>query len=137
VNASLFFEVLNGGAVTPEIVWLVLLGVYLFREGRRRGVRGWGWLNLPPSMNLVVAMFVCDLGISLRSATVWAWRRFQGGVGDFSVLQSSLLLAGCALIIVGSLCKIRALTKPDHGDRPWLIALASAIVAILVLLALR
>lgn len=137
MSASSLLELLNGGAVTPEMLWLVLLGVYLSKEAKRRGLRAVDWFSLPPSMNLILAVFISDLGVTLRSATVWAWRRFNGGAGDFSSIETAALIVGGTLIVVGSLCKIRAITEPDHGNGPWLLSMASAVVAILVLLALR
>lgn len=137
MNATFLLEVLNGGAVTPELLWLVLLGIYLVKEAKRRGLRATDWFKLPPSMNLILAVFISDLGVSMRAAVVWFWRRFNGGVGDFSPFEASILITGCGLIVIGSLCKIRAITEPDHGNGPWLLSMLSAGVAILILLMLH
>lgn len=121
MNTSRFLEVLNGGAVTPELIWLVLLGVYLSRETKRRGLHAFDWFNLPPSMNLILAIFIFDLAILTRSWVVWAWRRFDGA-GEFGPMQSVALGVSGFFILAGTLCKIRALTYPDHGSSPWLAA---------------
>lgn len=128
----LLLEILNGGAITPELMWLVLLSVYLVREAKRRGLHFLDWFHLPPSMNLILAIYICDVGVYLRSITVWVWR-INGG-HEFSLVQSWLLVVGGGLIVLGTLCKIRAITAPDHGDRPWFVAgaLTLLVAAILV-----
>lgn len=129
----LLLEILNGGAITPELMWLVLLSVYLVREAKRRGLHFLDWFHLPPSMNLILAIYICDLGVVMRSVTVWTWRRF-GSAADFTLMQSWLLIIGGGLIVLGTLCKIRAITAPDHGDGPWFVAgaLTLLVAAILV-----
>lgn len=133
---AFFLEILNGGAVTPELLCLILLAVYLCRESRRRGLHALDWFRLPPSMNLVLAMFIFDFGVWLRSITIWIWRRFFGG-GDFTALQMGLLIVGGGLIVVGSLCKIRALTEPDYGRTPWLLASIATLAAIVAIVVFR
>ena len=136
MTTTLFLEILNGGAVTPEVVCLVLLSIYLSKESRRRGLRWFNWFNLPPSMNLVLAMFIFDVGVLIRSEIIWYWRRFSGSA-NFTVAEIACLIFGGALVVIGSLCKIRALTRPDHGDGPWLAASAASVVMIGVLLLFR
>lgn len=136
ISPGFFLEILNGGAIAPELICLVLLGLYLAKEYRRRGGRSVNWFRLPPGMALVVAMFIFDFGVCVRSVTIWAWRRFFDA-GDFGAMQTALLVAGGALIVVGSLCKIRALTAPDRGNGPWLVASAVSLAAIGLLIALR
>jgi small-conductance mechanosensitive channel len=83
-------------------------------------------------MNLVFAIFVFDIGSCTRSIASWSWRHFYGT--DTANTQINLMWAfGGILVIVGALCKIRALTYPDHGNRPWL---ASAGLTAIVLLGL-
>jgi hypothetical protein len=136
IDAPFFLEILNGGAITPELLWLILLARYLIAEARRRGLHGLAWFHLPPSMNLIVAIFICDAGVCLRSMTIWSWRRVFGA-GDFSAVQSGLLIVGGALIVIGYLCKIRAVTEPDQGNGPWLRAATLTGAAIILLLVFR
>lgn len=136
MNASLFLEILNGGAVTPELLCLVLLGIYLSKESRRRGLRWFNWFDLPPSMNLILAMFIFDAGVWSRSVIIWSWRRFTVAP-NFNRIETVGLIVGGLLIVLGSLCKIRALTRPDHGDGPWLAASAGTVTMIGVLLLFR
>lgn len=136
IDPTLFLEILNGGAITPELIWMVLLARYLMTEAQRRGLNGFDWLHLPPSMNLILAVFICDAGVWLRSVTIWVWRRFLGS-GDLSALQLGLLGLGGALIVVGYLCKIRAVTRPDKGNGPWLRAGALSGAAIIAMLLFR
>lgn len=137
MNAALFLELLNGGAVTPEAIWLVLLTIYLTKEARRRGLHRFDWLHLPPSMNLILAIYICDAGVTLRSVTVWYWRRFGGGSADFGPIETGLLTIGGGLIVAGFLCKIRAITAPDHGDGPWITAMLASAIAVVALVLLR
>ncbi len=135
-DTAFFLEMLNGGAITPELFWLVLLARYLTRESKRRGLHAFDWISLPPSMDLMLAIFISDFGVWLRSVTVWVWRRFDGG-GEFNQAQQALLIAGGALIVVGYLCKVRALTRPDEGDKPWLVAMGCTAVVLIAMLVFR
>lgn len=130
MNTAFFLEILNGGAVTPELIWLVLLGTYLSREARRRGLHFLDWFSLPPSMNLILAVFIFDAAIVSRSWVVWAWRRFDHA-GDFGPMQTVALMVSGFFIVVGTLCKIRAMTHPDHGNWPWLASTAVTLVGII------
>ncbi len=129
-------EILNGGALTPGQIWLVLIAIYLSRESKRRGLHRFDWFHLPPSMDFMVAVFIGDLGVEIKALTVWVWRRFLNAP-DFNMLQSSMLIVGSALIVLGFLCKIRALTLPDHGRGPYLKAVGWTIAAVVVLLIFR
>lgn len=122
MNTPFFLEILNGGVVTPELIWLCLLTVYLCKESKRRELHALDWFHLPPSMNLMVAIWVFDAASVLRASVVWAWRRFDGG-GEFAVWQMGALMVCGAFTLIGSLCKIRAWTYPDHGNGPWLVSL--------------
>lgn len=135
VDSAMFLEFLNGGAITPELLWMLLIGKYLHAEARRRGLHGFNWLSLPPNMNFMLAIFICDTGVWLRSTTIWAWRFF--GAGDFGVIETSLLVAGGALIFIGYLCKIRALTYPEEGRGPWVKAAALSVVVLVAMVVFR
>lgn len=135
-GSAFFLEMLNGGAVTPELFWLVLLARYLAKESNRRGLQPFDWFSLPPSMDLMLAIFISDAGVWLRSITIWAWRRF-GGAGEFNSIEQLLLILGGALIVIGYLCKVRALTRPDHGDGPWLIAMGCSALVLAAMLVFR
>lgn len=134
-NTDLALELLNGSAVTPELLWLVMIGMYLSKEAKRRGLHALDWFSLPPSMNFMLAIFISDLGIWLKTFTVWLWRR--SGAGPFNELEITLLAVSSVLILLGPLCKIRALTAPDHGRGPWLIALAWTVALAVAMLVFR
>lgn len=135
VSDTSLLELLNGGSIVPELLCLVVVGIYLSRESRRRGLRPLDWVHLPSNMDLMLALFICDSGIFFRSSISWAWRFF--GAGDFNAAQGAGLVIGGTVAALGFLCKIRALTRPDYGDAPWLAATASSVVALAVLLAIR
>lgn len=134
--SAFLLEMLNGGAVTPELLWLVLLAIYLSRESQRRNLRWFDWFHLPPSMSLMLAVFISDAGVWLRSFVIWNWRR-SGGAGEFNELEVAVLIFGCTMIVLGFLCKIRAMTEPDHGRKPWLIAAALTVIALAAMLVFR
>lgn len=128
------FELLNGSSVAPILLLQAWMVRYLAIEARKRGLRWWSWLRLPAHMDLVLAMFVFDAGVLARSFVSWAWRFF--GSADFSAAEAAGLVAGGALIALGALCKIRALTRPDSGNGPWLASAAVTALAVAVLLLL-
>lgn len=121
MNTAFFLEILNGGAVTPELIWLGIITVYLCKESVRRGLRWFNWFSLPPSMNLILAIFIFDAAIVTRSWVIWAWRRFDSA-GEFGPVQTVALTVSGFFILAGTLCKIRAWTHPDYGNAPWLAA---------------
>lgn len=130
---SFFLEILNGGAVTPELIWLGILTVYLCKESQRRGLHLFDWLHLPPSMNLIVAIYITDVAIVTRSWIIWAWRRFDGA-GTFGPTQTIMLTISGLFIVIGTLCKIRAWTYPDYGNGPWLAAGALTMIGVVGLI---
>ena len=69
-------------------------------------------------MNLGLAMFIFDIGICLRISAAWLWF-FAGGIIPVQLLY---ILANIS-ILIGFFCKIRALTEPDYGPRPWLVVM--------------
>lgn len=124
-------EIINGAAHIAGLFFLWHLGLYLYRETRRRHLSAKDWFfGLPVSMHLAVAILVCDIGVWLKAVVVWIWRAYYGA-GQFSATMLAALWVGSLIIVVGSLCKIRAITRPDHGDGPWLIAAGA--VAIFVM----
>jgi hypothetical protein len=105
ILAALPLDLVNRNGMVLEAFFIFLLATYLVRETRRRKVSVREWLfRLPPPMNFVLAVMVFDSGVALRSA--------------------GLPAIGGLVLIVGSLCKIRALSRPDWGDGPWLLGVA-------------
>lgn len=134
MNSDLLLELLNGAAFTPELLCLAILANYLAREARDRGLRWFDWFHLPANMDLVLAVLICDFGLFARTTITWAWRFF--GMGDFNAAQVAGLVGGGVFITLGFLCKIRALTRPDYGNGPWIVssilcAVSTAAVGIL------
>lgn len=121
INPNFPLELLNGAGGIPETIFIFVLGLYLFREARRRqlGLRSLVRFQYPPSMNLAVAVLVFDIGVCTRSWTIWIWR--QNGAGAFDFWQIAALAIGGALIAVGGVCKVRSLTLPDYGHIPWVM----------------
>lgn len=133
MNTAFFLEILNGGAVTPELIWLCIITVYLARESSRRGLHPLDWFHLPPSMNLILAVFIFDAAIVGRSWVIWAWRRFDGGT-EFAPWHVIALIITGLMILAGTLCKIRAMTHPDLGNGPWYVACGATALGIVALI---
>lgn len=131
-------ELFNGISVILEGIFLLWGARYLYLEMNRRElrVRDWFLFRLPPSMNFIIAVLVFDIASWLRSLVVWSWRRLYNS-GDFTRWHLILLLVAAVIGFVGALCKIRAVTRPDQGDGPWLLCLAISLVFVLGSVAAR
>jgi hypothetical protein len=138
MNPGVPLELLNGNTMLLDGGFLLLIGVYLARETIRRSLRvsDWLMLRLPVSMHFAVAVAVHDCHTFGKSALIWHWRRF-GHAAPFEAWQVSALAALGVLGLVGGLCKIRAISKPDYGDGPWLAAVGIAAAFTLVSLIWR
>ena len=135
-GAVLLLELFNGGSVLLEGVFLLWALRYLWLEKRRRNLRLLDWARFPPSMGFIVAVMTFDFASWLRSLVIWSWRRFYHS-GEFMQWHLILLVLAGGIGIVGALCKIRAVTKPDYGDEPWLICLALTLVFVAASVAAR
>lgn len=122
-------ESLNGAAIFTGLIVLIWLGRYFRKEAIRRGLRPYDWLKLPPSMNLALAMFIFDAAISFRLATTVIWY----AIGEKLIPIQTLFIVAILGIIVGWLCKIKALTEPEYGKLPWILSmiLTAALVVFL------
>lgn len=134
IDPAFELEVLNGNGLITETVFLVCIVLYLRQELRERklGLMDWWHLRLPHHINFAVAVMVCDTGVWIRAGAVWFWRRFMGS-GLMPMWLFMLLALGIVFIIVGGLCKIRALSYPVAIGkialvRPWAMTLALMVV---------
>lgn len=135
-DQSLQLELLNGAGMVVEFCFIAYMVRYLRKEAIRRDLKLIDWINfrLPPSMNFAISVVVFDAGVWLRSLTIWSWRRFERA-GQFNRLELTALSIGAAMIVLGALCKVRAITKPDYGNEPWILtAVATALFVCLTLL---
>jgi len=123
---------LNAAALVPAVVFLILASRYLIRESTRRGLHPLNWFNLPHSMNLALAMVIFDIFVILRLGTTVLWYM----IGQKILPIELMFLVSIIGIIVGLLCKIRALTEPEYGRLPWLGSAVLTILAAVFLLAL-
>ncbi len=129
IDPKMPLEILNGIDSVLELCFLFCMAQYLWKETTRRGFSFSDWIawKLPPSMNFAIAVVAFDVGVFVRSVTIWAWRRYYDA-GDFALWQIITFDISAIVILVGALCKIRAVTKPDLGDGPWLLSAAAVIL---------
>lgn len=126
IDPGMPLEIINGNGMLLDGFFLALIGMYLAEETRRRKLRARDWLfRLPVSMHFAVAVAVFDVHVFGKDLLVWQWRRY-GHAGAFSHVQIVALVLLGLLGVVGALCKIRAISRPDYGDGPWLLALLVA-----------
>jgi len=131
-------ELLNGSGMVLEAIFVLLMLGYLWRETARRGltIRAWFCGGLPPSMHFAVAVIVFDGGVLIRTAFVWVWRRFYGA-GEFGPWFMLAFMLAAALIAIGAIYKIRAISRPDYGDGPWLLSIAAVLAFLMASLYFR
>jgi hypothetical protein len=124
---------INGAGVFVEFVFLGWGVIYLVREASRRHLTIGRWLrSLPPGMAFVMAVLLFDIGVGGRAAIIWSWRRYYDS-GPFTPTQSAFLELTAALIVLGGLAKIRAVTRPDYGPFPWLACAGGVLVLFFLL----
>ena len=135
-DPALILETLNGAAIVPGVICTILFTRYMVKETHRRGLRGLDWFHLPPSMDLILAMFLFNSAVLGERVVKWIWRRFFGA-DDVNAGEAAGMILFGSVIIIASLCKIRALTRPDYGNGPWLVSVAATIGAIAALILTR
>ena len=123
-------EILNGVALIPATILLLLMVRYLIAESVRRGLHSFSWFHLPPSMNLVLAMFFFDLAIMLRLIATFLWYL----IGQRLFPIQMLFFVAIIGLIIGLLCKIRAITEPEYGRLPWFATMMVTIAVAATLL---
>jgi hypothetical protein len=80
-------------------------------------------------MGFIIAVLVSDISVWFHDVAIWAWRHFDLAL-NFTSWQLVLLVFAGVVGTTGGLCKIRAVTKPDYGDAPWLSCLALVVIFI-------
>lgn len=137
IDPGIPLELINGDGMLTSGFFLLLIGIYLARETVRRKLHARDWLfRLPVSMHFAVAVAIHDLHVFGKDALIWHWRRF-GGAGPFDAWQISALGALGLIGVIGGLCKIRAISRPDYGDGPWLFVLGATVAFMAVSLIFR
>lgn len=123
VDPNMPLELLNGAGMVVEFFFIGWMARYLWNETTRRKLTWRTWIagHLPPSMNFAVSVIVFDIGVWVRSVDIWVWRRFYEATA-FNGPMILILGVGAVAIILGSLCKVRSITKPDFGNMPWMVA---------------
>jgi len=131
MKPELFLEVTGGSSIIPLLIVMVILAIYLFNEADRRQAN-FNWLHPPPQMDFAIAVFIVILGILINAISIWIWRRIYNA-SDFDIIQLMALGLSRTLTVFGAICMVRALTKPDLGDKPWYLTWLATIIATLTL----
>lgn len=107
--------------------WLsIFLTYHLAKVGAQRRIWRRGWISLPLSMQMAVAMLAISVAVLVTRAIIWFSRYTHDGAiygGD-----SVLFAAATALGIIGFLCALRVVTRPMIGRWPWWCAVASSVL---------
>jgi len=130
MKPEFFLEVTSGSGVVPLFILMLILTNYLRIEKKRRQEAGLkvSWLHPPPHMDFAIAVLVLIVGVLMNASVVWAWRRFFDAT-DFTMAQMALLGVGRTLILFGAVFIVRALTKPDYGNKVWTWTLLVTVMA--------
>ena len=123
-------EILNEIAVIPDLILVMLLAAYFCREARRRQLRSLDWLHLDEGMTFALATMVLVFFLALRFIATVLWYI----IGQHLIPVQMIFLIAILGIISGLLCMIRAITKPYHGNIPWLVSIAATVLVAIVLL---
>ena len=136
---SVILELLNGAAAILQLFFLAALLRYLWIESRARGLhfRDWILFRVPAHMAFAWAVLITDVGGFGRAAAVWAWRRFYDSSAPFTPTLMVLFLLSVVVFIVGTVFKIRALTDPVYGFRPWVLSLGAVTLFVVASLLTR
>lgn len=123
-------EILNGAALMPVTICLVLLTTYLCREAVRRGLHALDWWHLPPSMSLALAMFVFVAFVGLRYLATVIFYSIGQQVQPLAILFVFSIIG----MIIGLLCTIKAITEPEYGKMPWMVSVGATICIVAVMI---
>ncbi len=121
MSSGFLLELLNGNWGIAAAALTVICGMYLSHEAFTRQIPLWARSRMTVGMKLSVGLFMLSLGVLIRSFEVYFWRAF--GTGELADLSRSWLIAGSAIALVGFLCCIRVISKPLHGNLPWICTL--------------
>ena len=123
-------EILNGAALLPVMICLVLLGRYISLEAVRRGLHALDWWHLPPSMSFALAIFIFMAFVGMRYLATVIFYSIGQNVAPLAVLFGFAMVG----MIIGLLCTIKAITEPEYGKLPWLASTAATLCFMTVLL---
>lgn len=134
---NLGFEILDGASVVLSLFYIVFTIMFVVRETRFLGIRYRDiFPKVPDSMNHAICVLLFNFGFCLHELLRWTWRRFYN-TADLGVWQVGLFALSGALIVAGMLCKIRSVTDPFYGMRPWIMALVATSIFVVVSLVFR
>jgi hypothetical protein len=122
MNPQFALEIINGNWAIGSYVLTCVCIAYLFHEAMARGLvrKRWRWTK---GMRVAAALGTLSLGTAISRGVVFFWRHVSHG-GDFSGLQTILLILGATVGAVGYVCAIREISRPLYGPLPWIMAIA-------------
>jgi hypothetical protein len=118
LSSGFLLELLNGNWGIAAAALTIICGIYLSHEAVARRIPLWDRERMTLGMRVSVGLFFLSLGVAIRSAEVYFWRRLGGdNLGD---LSQGWLILGSGIALVGFLCCIRVISRPLYGNRPWI-----------------
>lgn len=122
-NLNFVLEVSNGSWTILTLYFLVFLSIYLYLETVRRKVRLKDWIvGLPLGMVVAASLYVQNAGSLATRGVVWFWRHFDRGVVPLTDIEMIMLIVGSFIAAVGLLMMIRAFSRSQFGNWPWVSA---------------
>lgn len=125
MNSGFLLELLNGNWGIAAAALTIICGVYLSHEAIARNINLWERDRMTLGMKVSVGLFFLSLGVAIRSAEVYFWRRL--GASDLNALNQTWLILGSGIALVGFLCCIRVISRPLYGNAPWIWTLIAMI----------
>lgn len=122
---------MGNGVWAIVALWLIIFLTYhllkvFFLRWPRRGI-----FDQPQSVKLAVGVYVVAWAILITRGVIWWGRSSNGGkLTDLEANGVNIYTAGVALGIVGFLCILRTVTRPNFGHWPWLAALFTVFIYI-------
>ncbi len=126
-DPDLLLEIASGNDMLLSFFFLIAIAIFIERARREAGLRWQGWFfGLPENLHFAMGVLAFNFGFFLTESFRWTWRHFGGA--DLSLGQVIWLICAQFFLDIGMLCKIRSITFPIYGMRPWAVALTIVMV---------
>lgn len=116
-------ETINGAIGILTLAVIVVLTIYLVTEKERRGLP---WHVAMYATLLAGALYIEKVGAFSNRFVVWLWRFQTGGLTPMSDFQIEILIWAAVVTAAGLLMLIAVLSRPRHGNLPWILSALTA-----------